>query len=61
MKINNKFALEDLVYLITDEEQKKRMVTEIKVRETGLVYELTCGVDASDHNEYEIAAATPLS
>jgi hypothetical protein len=38
MNINNKFNLGEIVYLITDEDQKERMVTGIQVRPNGICY-----------------------
>ena len=55
MKIDNKFNLEDIVFLITDTEQKARIVTAIQVSKNSLIYRLACGVNESWHYDYEIA------
>ena len=56
MKINNLFKLGQIVYLITDIDQKKRIVTGIEVRYPNqLCYRLDCGEDCSFHLEIEIS------
>ena len=55
MKIDNKFNLEDIVFLITDTEQNARIVTAIQVSKNSLIYRLACGVNESWHYDYEIA------
>jgi len=56
MVIENKYEFGEMVYLVTDDEQKKRIVTAIKVYPSGqLLYELSCGTDNSDHYEFEIS------
>jgi hypothetical protein len=56
MIIENKFDLGELVYLITDEEQKQRMVTKIQIFLDGSVmYMLSMGTLNSDHYEKEIS------
>ena len=46
----------DIVYLKTDQEQRPRMVLCIHIWPTGVMYELGCGPDSSDHHEFEITA-----
>lgn len=56
MYINNKFNLGDVVYLITDTEQRPRIVTGIKVRMNELlVYELASICEETNHFEVEIS------
>ena len=55
MNINNKFKLQQCVFLITDTEQLIRIVTGIQISNNGLLYRLACGVTDSWHFEYEIA------
>jgi len=55
------FRLGDVVYLKTDEEQLKRIVTEISVMGVSMTdysikYQLSQGTDASDHYGSEITA-----
>jgi hypothetical protein len=52
--IDNKFKLGQMVYLKTDIDHIKRIVTQIVVEETGLRYMLSCGVLFSFHYETEI-------
>lgn len=55
MKIDNKFELGQAVFLITDTDQRARMVTGIKVSLNGLLYYLSCGTEETAHYEKEIA------
>ena len=55
MKItDNKYEIGQLVYLKTDTEQFQRIVTAITLRETGIIYELSCGEKVSCNYEFEI-------
>jgi hypothetical protein len=54
MNINNKFKLQQCVFLITDTEQRIRIITGIQISNNGLLYRLACGIDDSWHFEYEI-------
>jgi hypothetical protein len=54
MKIDNKFELQQCVFLITDAEQLTRIITGIQISNDGLLYRLACGVNDSWHFEYEI-------
>lgn len=53
--INFKYQLQQEVYLKTDIEQRKRLVTEIKVQPSGIVYTLSCGTQNTDHYDFEIS------
>lgn len=56
MIIENKFEIGDIVYLTTDEDQKRRVVTAITVLpDNKLTYQISCGHFASDHYEFEIS------
>jgi hypothetical protein len=53
--LNNKFTFGDEVYLKTDGDQAKRLVTTFKVYPTGVIlYELSCGPNASWHYDFEM-------
>jgi len=55
MTINNKFEPEQIVYLKTDPDQMKRMVTAITIRGKNLIYELSLGDEGvTYHQECEI-------
>ena len=54
MVINNKFNLEDYVYLKTDPEQLERMVTKIDITKGDIMYQLCSGLNYSTHYEFEI-------
>lgn len=53
MKI--RYELGDEVYLKTDEEQRIRMVTGIKISNGGVVYYLNQGINESCHYDIEIS------
>ena len=55
MIIDNKFELQQCVFLITDSEQLTRIITGIQISNNGILYRLACGVNDSWHFEYEIA------
>lgn len=56
MVIDNKYEIEQTVYLKTDTEQLQRVVTAITIKPMDLlVYELSCGRESSDHYEFEIS------
>lgn len=55
MLIQPKFKIEAIVYLITDVEQKPRMVTGYTVRKDGMLYILASGSSESDHSDFEIS------
>lgn len=50
------FEIGQEVYLKTDDDQKKRMVCEINVKQTGIIYRLSCGIADSWHYDFEITA-----
>ncbi len=54
MVIDNKFDIEDTVYLITDTDQLPRLVTAILIRKYDMMYELSCGCFTSNHMDYEM-------
>lgn len=56
MVIENKFELQQTVYLKTDSDQRQRIVTRISVGVNGIVYELMCGSSGSWHYDFEITA-----
>lgn len=55
MKIDNKFNIEQTVYLRTDAEQNPRVVVSIVINPGDLSYRLACGVDTTEHFEFEIS------
>lgn len=56
MKIPNKYDHFDEVYLVSDADQFKRVVIEIKILPGGLlVYTLSCNGDFSEHYEAELS------
>ena len=54
MVIENRFKIGDFVYLKTDPEHQKRIVTGITIRE-GLIYYLALGEMETTHYEVEIS------
>lgn len=57
MLIDNKYNIGDIVYLLTDDEQKKRIVTAIFIEIGHILYKLTQGSTSSFHFDYEIATS----
>lgn len=55
MVIENEFNLKDEVYLVTDSDQKKRIVSAIKVEPNDIMYQLCCGTEDTWHYEFEIS------
>lgn len=60
MVIENKFEIGQTVYLITDEDQKPRLVISIRVNKYDLIYELNSGTIASFHYDFEISEEKQL-
>jgi hypothetical protein len=54
MVLDNKFEIEQTVYLKTDIEQKERIVTGFYVRNTSITYGLSCGTEETFHYDFEI-------
>lgn len=55
MEIKNKFNIGDIVYLVTDGDQKQRMITGINVRDAGIIYAISSGTEETNHFECEIS------
>ena len=55
MVIENKYNIGETVYLVTDEDQKPRIVTGINVTVTGIRYNLVNGVTDTYHYELEMS------
>jgi hypothetical protein len=52
--MKTKFNIEDIVFLITDVDQKPRIVTGLIIRKNSIIYYLTCGIDETTHYDFEI-------
>lgn len=55
MMLNNKFEIGQEVYLKTDSDQKRRIITGILMRQSGIIYELYEGKSGSWHYDFEIS------
>ena len=53
MKIETKFNLSEIVYLITDNEQLERIITGITISHNQIIYRLACSIVESWHYEFE--------
>jgi uncharacterized protein YebE (UPF0316 family) len=53
MKIETKYNLGDIVFLITDKDQYERIITGIIIRPFGVTYYLSCGTEETNHYEME--------
>ncbi len=60
MMISTKFDFGDRVYLVTDENQSERVVTEITIVPGSIMYTLSCGTVNSRHYEFEISPEKAL-
>jgi len=56
MLIDAKFKIGDTVYLQTDIDQQKRLITGINLRVNSIVYLLSCGTVESYHYDFEISS-----
>lgn len=54
MTLQSKFDIQSIVHLITDAERKKRIITAICFKTSGIEYELKFGNECSWHYEFEI-------
>jgi len=50
-----KYKIEDVVFLITDNDQLLRIITGIQISKTGTIYRLAQGTTDSWHYDFEIA------
>lgn len=60
MMLESKYNIGEFVYSVTDTEQKKRQITAIKFYPTGVVYECFCGIQESNHYEFELSGEPDL-
>lgn len=60
MMIDNKYEIGQIVYLKTDDDQRARIITCIRVFQNELLYQLSCGSQCSDHYEFEISTEKNL-
>ena len=49
-----KYDIQDVVYLVTDQDQLQRIVTGIWIRPTGLMYEVSCAGTLVYAYEFEL-------
>ena len=56
MLIDTKFKIGDIVYLQTDLDQQKRLITGINIRANSIVYLVSCGTVESYHYDFEISS-----
>ncbi len=56
LKLELDFDIGDFCYVVTDMEQQRRIVTEIIVKPTGVVYGVSCGTEESYHYGFELTA-----
>ena len=53
--INLEYNIGDEVFLITDEEQKKRIITGILLTMKDVIYYLSCSTNETKHYSFEIS------
>lgn len=62
MVVDNKFEIEQFVYLKTDTEQLRRIVLSFEVYKGGeVMYRLGVGQETSTHYEFEISAEQDIT
>jgi hypothetical protein len=54
MLINTLYDIGEIVYLVTDEDQRARMITRLVISNTGTIYYLACGAAESPHYDFEL-------
>lgn len=54
MMLESKYDIGQIVFLITDIDQRERLVVEIMIRQTGVMYNLAHGSHNSWHYEMEM-------
>ncbi len=55
MLVDNKYNIGDEVYLTTDPDQRKRIVTLFIVSNNDIRYELNCGIESGWYYDIEIS------
>ena len=55
MILSNKFQIRDKVYLVTDIDQKIRLITGLLVRDNSILYEVACGSETRWVCDFEIS------
>ena len=54
------FDIGDTVYLKTDPDQSERLVTGLRVRENGVIYDIAFGINESLHYAFELSKTRDL-
>jgi hypothetical protein len=54
------YDIEDVVYIKTDEFQKKRVITGISIKQNGVIYVVTHCTDESYHYDFELSRTEDL-
>lgn len=54
MKFESKYGIGDVVSLVTDEENRSRIISGVSFRPNGYVYYLSCGSSETVHYDIEI-------
>jgi len=52
--LDNQYDIGDRIYLLTDKEQDERFITGILLRQSGISYAVSCGINESWHYDFEI-------
>lgn len=55
INIDNKYSIGDIVFIQTDTEQLRRVVTSIRVTKMDLIYEVQAGTIVSNHYDFELS------
>lgn len=55
MQIDTKFNIGDFVYIITDEDNIRGIITALSVMPNGITYRVSRGVEESYHYDFELS------
>jgi len=55
IKLELDYDIGDFVFLVTDSDQERRIVTEIRICPSGVVYSVAHGTDESEHYAVELS------
>lgn len=61
MIITTAFDIGEIVFLITDETQSERMITNITIYPGGVLYSLSLGPQVSEHYEIEMTRTADIN
>ena len=62
MVINNEYEIGDFVFIRTDGDQAKRIITSLRIYKGGeVVYVVSCGPNQSEHYSFELSSEEDIT